>query len=260
MSGAVPRLDRSVAGRAVFITGAASGIGEATAHVFAREGAKVALSDVNGEAAEAVAAAIRAEGGDARAWTLDVTDPVAIVAVIDEAAAHFGALDCLINNAGAARLTALDAPEFDEIWQWQLDVLLTAHQRCLRAALPHLRKSDAARIVNIASTEAFGATARNSAYVAAKHGVAGFTKAMAVDLGKEGITVNAICPGPVLTGLTTKIPENDRNTFAHRRTALRRYGQPVELAHMILSLCLPAASYVTGAVIPVDGGMTARNA
>jgi 3-oxoacyl-[acyl-carrier protein] reductase len=260
MSGAVPRLDRSVAGRAVFITGSASGIGEATAHVFAREGAKVALSDVNGDGAEAVAAAIRAEGGEARAWTLDVTDADAIVAVIDAAAAHFGALDCLINNAGAARLTALDAPEFDEIWRWQLDVLLTAHQRTLRAALPYLRKSDAARIVNIASTEAFGATPRNSAYVAAKHGVAGFTKAMAVDLGKGGITVNAICPGPVLTGLTTKIPENDRNTFAHRRTALRRYGQPVELAHMTLSLCLPAASYVTGAVIPVDGGMTARNA
>jgi 3-oxoacyl-[acyl-carrier protein] reductase len=260
MSDTVPHLSRSIAGRVVFITGAASGIGEATAHVFAREGARVALSDIDGVGAEAVALAIRTEGGEARAWTLDVTDPVAIVAGIDEAAAHFGALDCLINNAGAARLTALDAPEFDEIWQWQLDVLLTAHQRTLRAALPHLRKSDAARIVNIASTEAFGATARNSAYVAAKHGVAGFTKAMAVDLGKEGITVNAICPGPVLTGLTKKIPENDRNTFAHRRTALRRYAQPVELAHMILNLCLPAASYVTGAVIPVDGGMTARNA
>ena len=130
----------------------------------------------------------------------------------------------------------------------------------MRAALPHLRTSNAARIVNIASTEAFGATARNSACVAAKHGVAGLTKALAVDLGKEGITVNAICPGPVLTGLTEKIPENDRNTFAHRRTALRRYADPVEIAHMILSLCLPAASYVTGAVIPVDGGMIARNA
>lgn len=260
MSDKVPHLSRSMQGRVVFITGAASGIGEASAHVFAREGARVALSDIDGAGAQRVAEAIRAEQGEARAWTLDVTDPAAIVSVIDEAASHFGALDCLVNNAGAARLTALEAPEFDEIWQWQLDVLLTAHQRTLRAALPLLRKSDAARIVNIASTEAFGATARNSAYVAAKHGVAGFTKAMAVDLGKEGITVNAICPGPVLTGLTTKIPENDRNTFAHRRTALRRYAQPVELAHMIVSLCLPAASYITGAVIPVDGGMTARNA
>ncbi len=260
MTHEVPHLSRSMQGRVVFITGAASGIGEASAHVFAREGARVALSDLDGAGAEAVASAIRSEGGDARAWMLDVTDPVDIVAVIGEAASHFGALDCLVNNAGAARLTALEAPDFDDVWQWQLDVLLTAHQRTLRAALPFLRQSDAARIVNVASTEAFGATARNSAYVAAKHGVAGFTKAMAVDLGKEGITVNAIAPGPVLTGLTEKIPENDRNTFAHRRTALRRYGQPVELAHMILSLCLPAASYVTGAVIPVDGGMTARNA
>jgi 3-oxoacyl-[acyl-carrier protein] reductase len=260
MTSQVPRLDRSMQGRVVFITGAASGIGEASAHVFAREGARVALSDIDGKGADAVAAAIRADGGEAKAWTLDVTDPDAIKAVVEQAASHFGALDCLVNNAGAARLTALEAPEFDEVWQWQLDVLLTAHQRTVRAALPFLRKSDAARIVNIASTEALGATARNSAYVAAKHGVAGLTKALAVDLGKEGITVNAIAPGPVLTGLTEKIPESDRNTFAHRRTALRRYGQPVELAHMILSLCLPAASYVTGAVIPVDGGLSARNA
>jgi len=260
MTDEVPRLSRQMQGRVVFITGAASGIGRASAHVIAREGARVALSDSDGTGVETVAQAVLAEGGDARAWTLDVTDPAAIQRVIAEAAAHFGGLDCLINNAGAARLTALDAPEFDDIWQWQLDVLLTAHQRAVRAALPHLRKSDAARIVNIASTEAFGATPRNSAYVAAKHGVAGLTKALAVDLGKEGITVNAIAPGPVLTGLTEKIPEADRNTFAHRRTALRRYAQPVELAHMILSLCLPAASYITGAVIPVDGGMTARNA
>jgi 3-oxoacyl-[acyl-carrier protein] reductase len=256
----VPRLERSIAGRVVFITGAASGIGRATAHVFAREGARVALSDLDGEGAERVAEAIRAEGGDARAWQLDVTDPAMIAGVISSAAKQFGRLDCLVNNAGAARLTQLEAPEFDQVWQWQLDVLLTAHQRAVRAALPFLRQSDAARIVNIASTEAFGATARNSAYVAAKHGVAGFTKAMAVDLGKEGITVNAICPGPILTGLTENIPEGDRQTFAQRRTALRRYGAPAEIAHMILSLCLPAASYVTGAVIPVDGGVTARNA
>ncbi len=260
MSETVPHLSRSMQGRVVFITGAASGIGEASAHVFAREGARVALSDLDDAGAEAVAAAIRSEGGDACAYALDVTDPAAIVTVIEQAAQDFDGLDCLVNNAGAGKPSVLDAPDFDAVWNWQIEVLLTAHQRTVRAALPFLRKSDAARIVNIASTEAFGATARNSAYVAAKHGVAGFTKALAVDLGKEGITVNAICPGPVLTGLTRKIPENDRATFAHRRTALRRYGMPVELAHMILSLCLPAASFITGAVIPVDGGLTARNA
>ena len=187
-------------------------------------------------------------------------DPAAIESVIEQAARHFGGLDCLVNNAGVGRTTPLDDPQYDESWQWQLDLMLTAHQRTVRAALPFLRKSDAARIVNVASTEAFGATARNSAYVAAKHGVAGLTRALAVDLGKEGITVNCVCPGPTLTGLTEKIPEDHRATFAHRRTALRRYADPVEIAHMILNLCLPAASYVTGAVIPVDGGLTARNA
>ncbi|MCB2046688.1 MAG: SDR family oxidoreductase [Novosphingobium sp.] len=260
MKAEVPHLSRSVEGRVLFLTGAASGIGRATAHVFAREGARVALSDIDEEGARAVAAEIAAKGGEAHAYALDVTDGDAILDTVELVATDFGGIDYLVNNAGAARLTALDAPDFDDIWDWQINVLLTAHQRAVRAALPHLRTSNAARIVNIASTEAFGATARNSAYVAAKHGVAGLTKALAVDLGKEGITVNAICPGPVLTGLTEKIPENDRNTFAHRRTALRRYADPVEIAHMILSLCLPAASYVTGAVIPVDGGMIARNA
>jgi len=130
----------------------------------------------------------------------------------------------------------------------------------VRAALPHLRRSRCPRIVNIASTEALGATARDSPYAAAKAGVTGLTRALAVELGREGITVNCICPGPILTGMTGGIPEADRQTFARRRTALGRYGRPEEVAHMTLSLCLPAASYITGAVIPVDGGLMARNA
>lgn len=260
MSRPVPHLDRSVKGRVTFVTGAAGGIGRATAHVFAREGARVVVTDVNEAGAQAVAHAIVADGGEARAFALDVCDPVAISGVIGQAVEHFGGLDCLINNAGVGRLTKLDDPQYDESWHWQIDLMLTAHQRTVRAALPCLRESDAARIVNVASTEAFGATANNSAYVAAKHGVAGLTKALAVDLGKDGITVNCVCPGPTLTGLTEKIPEDHRATFAHRRTALRRYADPVEIAHVILSLCLPATSYVTGAVIPVDGGLSARNA
>jgi 3-oxoacyl-[acyl-carrier protein] reductase len=130
----------------------------------------------------------------------------------------------------------------------------------VRAALPFLRKSQAPRIVNIASTEALGATPRDTAYAAAKAGVAGLTRALAVDLGKEGITVNCICPGPIKTAMTQGIPEADKEVFAKRRTALRRYGEPEEVAQMTLSLCLPAASYITGAVIPVDGGLMARNA
>ena len=98
------------------------------------------------------------------------------------------------------------------------------------------------------------------AYTASKHGVIGLTKSQAVELGRTGVTVNCICPGPILTGLTERIPEADRATFARRRTALGRYGDPAEVAHVMLSLCLPASSYVTGAVIPVDGGLSIRNA
>jgi 3-oxoacyl-[acyl-carrier protein] reductase len=123
-----------------------------------------------------------------------------------------------------------------------------------------LRKSKSPRIVNIASTEALGATALHSPYSAAKGGVASLTRSLAVELGREGITVNCICPGPILTGMTGAIPEADRTTFARRRTALGRYGSPEEVAHVTLSLALPAASYITGAVIPVDGGLMARNA
>src|SRR5258708_19754550 len=119
--------------------------------------------------------------------------------------------------------------------------MLTAHQRIIRAALPWLRKSAAPRIVNIASTEALGATARDSTYAAAKAGVTVLTRALAVELGREGITGNCICPGPILTGMTEAIPEADRQTFAKRRTALGRYRPPDEVAHITLILSLPPA-------------------
>ena len=138
--------------------------------------------------------------------------------------------------------------------------MLTAHQRIIRAALPYLRKSKSPRIVNIASTEALGATALHSPYSAAKAGVVGLTRSLAVELGRDGITVNCICPGPILTGMTARIAAEHKAIYAKRRTALGRYGDPEEVAHMTLSLCLPAASFLTGAVIPVDGGLMTRNA
>ena len=253
-------LSRSVKGLTVLVTGAASGMGRATAEVFAAEGANVALTDLSAEAVEGIAAGLRAKGHSARGWALDVADHGAIKSVVEEVATHFGGLDIVINNAGISAFCPLDDPNYDAVWDRAVLVLLTAHQRLIRAALPHLRRSASGRIVNIASTEALGATNRDSPYCAAKAGVTGLTRALAVELGKEGITVNCICPGPIDTGMTANVSDADRAVFAQRRTALRRYGLPEEVAHMTLSLCLPAASYITGAVIPVDGGLMARNA
>ena len=254
------QLSRSVEGLTVLVTGAASGMGRATARVFAAEGAKVAVTDIANEHAQRVAAEIVATGGTARSWPLDVTNPDNVRTVVEAVAAHFGGLDIVVNNAGISVRMAIDDDGYDEAWAKALAVMLTAHPRVIRAALPWLRKSRCPRIVNIASTEALGATAMHSPYSTAKAGVTGLTRSLAVELGRDGITVNCICPGPITTAMTARIEDEDKAIYARRRTALGRYGDPEEVAHMTLSLCLPAASFLTGAVIPVDGGLMARNA
>ena len=253
-------LSRSLKGRRALVTGAGSGMGRATARILAAEGARVAVTDLNGEAAEAVAQAIRAADGQAQAWALDVSDGAAVGRVVGEVAAAFGGLDILVNNAGVSVRRMMEDDDYEAQWDRALAVMLTGPQRMIRAALPHLRASDAARVVNIASTEALGATAGHSPYSAAKAGITGFTRSLAVELGRSGVTVNCVCPGPIRTAMTDRVPEADKATYAKRRTALGRYGEPEEVAHITVSLCMPAASFITGAVIPVDGGLMARNA
>src|SRR5713226_8625953 len=229
------QLSRSVRGLTVLVTGAAGGMGRATARVLAAEGANVAVTDFSAEGAQAVAAEIVGKGGTAKAWTLDVANRDDVNAIVKDIAAHFGGLDIVVNNAGISVRVAIDDEGYDEAWAKGLTVMLTAHQRTIRAALP-------------------------SPYSAAKAGVVGLTRSLAVELGRDGITVNCICPGPIATGMTARISDEHKAIYARRRTALGRYGDPEEVAHMTLSLCLPAASFLTGAIIPVDGGLMVRNA
>ena len=251
------RLSRSVAGKVAIVTGAASGMGRATAHLLADEGAKVAVADVTdpGKVVEEITGA----GGEAQGWTLDVSDPAAVDRTVAEVVARFGGVDILVNNAGISIHTALAAEGWTEAWHRTLAVNLSGEAYMIRACLPHLQATGAGRIVNIASTEGLGATAEISPYTAAKHGVIGLTRSLAVELGRTGVTVNCVCPGPIRTGMTARIPDDAKDKFARRRVPLRRYGDPEEVAQMTVSLCLPAASYCNGEVLVVDGGMMAQN-
>ena len=184
------QLSRSVEGRVSLITGAGGGQGRSTAHLFADEGAHVAVTDLRQEDVDRVVQEITDAGGSAAGWTMDVANADRVQQVTDEVAERFGGLDHHVNNAGISRFSPIDEDDYEDNWAISIEVLLTAHTRTIRAALPYLRQSDAARIVNIASTEGWGATKFGSPYTAAKHGVIGLTKSVANELSPAGVRSN----------------------------------------------------------------------
>ncbi len=255
---------RSISGRVAIVTGAASGMGRATAHLFSDEGARVAVVDRDLDGVQRVVDEITAVGGLAAGFIVDLADERAITALPARIRQTLGPVDIIVNNAGVSRPAALTGDEWAASWQQSIAVNLTAQALMVRACHDDLTRPDlvgrgGGRVVNVASTEGLGATRYMSPYTVSKHGVVGLTRSLALEYGETGVTVNCICPGPILTGMTEAIPDEARTRFARRRVPLRRYGDPEEVAHITLSIVLPAASYLTGAVIPVDGGLTVQN-
>ena len=233
-------------------------MGRATAYVLADLGASVAVLD-RAATVEETAASITGDGGRAAAWVLDVTEAEAAASVAGEVRERLGPVDILVNNAGVSLPAPLESEDYDAAWNVTLAVNLTAYARMVRLFLADLTRDRSGRVVNIASTEGLGASGYISAYTASKHGVIGLTRSLAVELGRRGVNVNCVCPGPIRTGMTALIPDESKDKFARRRVPLGRYGDPEEVAHAIASLVLPASSYITGAVLAVDGGLTVQN-
>ena len=254
------KFSRSVKGKIVLVTGAASGMGRATAELFSDEGALVIVTDLKKELIDNVVTKIKNNGNQAEGFVLDVSKKSNIQDVVKIITDKFGIIDILINNAGIALPTAIDNNEFETFWDRTHNVLLKGQAILIKECLPLIEKSNSPRIVNISSTEGLGASPMHSPYTSAKHGVIGLTRSLAVEFGKKGITVNCICPGPINTSMTKKIPEKDKEIYSKRRVPLRRYGDPEEVAHATLNFCLPSSSFITGAVLVVDGGLTIKRA
>jgi len=254
------KFSRSVKGKIVLVTGAASGMGKATAELFSDEGAIVIVTDLKKESIDNVVTKIKNNGNQAEGFVLDVSKKSNIQDVVKIITDKFGVIDILINNAGIALPTEIDNNEFETFWDRTHNVLLKGQAILIKECLPLIEKSNSPRIVNISSTEGLGASPMHSPYTSAKHGVIGLTRSLAVEFGKKGITVNCICPGPINTSMTKKIPEKDKEIYSKRRVPLRRYGDPEEVAHATLNFCLPSSSFITGAVLAVDGGLTIKRA
>lgn len=230
----------------VLVTGAADGIGLATAEAFLAEGANLLAVDVKPPENTPL---------DCRFELQDITADAAPDVLMDIARRELGGLDILVNNAGICPVATLQDTD-DATWDRVLDVNLRAMFRLSRAALPLLRGSSAGRVINIASVSARFANEGMGAYTASKHGVAGLSKSLAAEWGQDGITVNYILPGAIVTGITRDLRDQDEafRTFWENKSPLGRWGQPVDIARAALFLASRDADFITGHGLAVDGG------
>ena len=252
-------------GQVAIVTGGANGIGRAIVQAFASSGANVVIVDVDGDAGRRAAEEVAGAGGVCSALAADVSDLGQMERVVDQVLDHLGRIDILVNNAGInTRSDRAPIHEYAlEDWQQILQVDLTGVFVTSRAVIPAMLRSGGGRIVNISSVAGLVPLRLQSAYVAAKAGVANLTRSMALELGPHGILVNAVAPGSTLTRGTEALFYGPDGAYSEKAASLLshiplgRPGAPEEIAHAVLFLAAPEASYINGAILTVDGGWTA---
>lgn len=253
-----------IAGKVALVTGAGAGIGRATALKFAQEGAKVVVSDVDTESGEETAAMIQKEGGEASFIRADVSSASEVDALIRKTVDTYGRLDCACNNAGIEGKIVPLTDQPDENYDAVMGINAKGTFLCLKAEIKQMLKDGGGAIVNLASVAGLIGFPGLSPYVASKHAVNGLTKNAALEFGEQGVRVNSICPGGIDTRMLDSLAEqasggaHSSEEMMNPLHPIGRIGTAEEVAELIVWLCSPRASFVTGANIPVDGGYVAQ--